>query len=696
MADPRDAPERAPRTFEDHFYAQNYRFGLYRVFQDFGESWQFFARNRTAWHDAGYPFDGPVRPQQANPMQERVYAREGGFPSLDTPPPGLQLPPYLQRARQRLAESKEYFRECFALDGASDLDRSTSILIQEASRLWWQWARTPIQVYGVGVGLRQSFARFSFKDKSSWLGYVILTPRFFENARLFYITCTLMTNAHILTYQTQKACGWKKRLPGFQVERAAHCVQMIHREDVGLEPSRKFKFDLIDDADSSDGENDDSSGDESRADGPESSSENESMVDVQETRRYRWQNNVPSFIAKHGAWKTRMFMKSVQVNARNNWIQRIRDGEDVDQYTRDKYDLNRMDYILLEFVENGDVGHLIYKLNEHGQTVPNRVLWAFWLCMIRACVAMEYPPRKFHPRRRVPAGVENAVPDVQETERGEMVAGKRSGEALFEGMPPKRRRWAKKRQVHFDIDPLNIFIGTTDLTSLDGEHDLVPQLKARNPYTLADFGLAKNMKRNKNNEYYFRQRRMAKSGFFTPEQFGADWDYVSIASGPLGWEMSEQEIAGNYGAHTNIFQMALSMWVLITKKHPPIPPQPRSVDSLRADGGAMETDVSYCPLITTDAEYDWCDPELRFELERCLRHDPRRRPKLQDLLARAKEAVRARRYPDPGESDAAIRQWVNDWIFGPGVPVFSPRRSTHALLDKPSAEMQAEEKPGGM
>lgn len=41
---------------------------------------------------------------------------------------------------------------------------------------------------------------------------------------------------------------------------------------------------------------------------------------------------------------------------------------------------NNRDYLLLEYMENGDLQQLIWRLNEQKQTCPNRVLWSFWVC----------------------------------------------------------------------------------------------------------------------------------------------------------------------------------------------------------------------------------------------------------------------------------------------------------------------------
>ncbi|KAI6086920.1 hypothetical protein F4821DRAFT_259426 [Hypoxylon rubiginosum] len=106
----------------------------------------------------------------------------------------------------------------------------------------------------------------------------------------------------------------------------------------------------------------------------------------------------------------------------------------------------RRDLLVLEYMPNGDLFALIQRLAKHrrehgallGGIIPNRVLWSFWLCLIRACIAMEYPPRKFQ-----------------------------QGESdLVETIPENVNR--RQNLVHFDIDPSNVFIGDLEL-SKEGE-----------------------------------------------------------------------------------------------------------------------------------------------------------------------------------------------------------------------------------
>ncbi|KAI1417187.1 kinase-like domain-containing protein [Hypoxylon sp. FL1857] len=48
--------------------------------------------------------------------------------------------------------------------------------------------------------------------------------------------------------------------------------------------------------------------------------------------------------------------------------------------------------VVLEYLENADIARLYERLVQHDQLLPNRILWSFFLCLIRACVALAYPP----------------------------------------------------------------------------------------------------------------------------------------------------------------------------------------------------------------------------------------------------------------------------------------------------------------
>ncbi|KAI0506521.1 hypothetical protein F5B22DRAFT_650634 [Xylaria bambusicola] len=88
------------------------------------------------------------------------------------------------------------------------------------------------------------------------------------------------------------------------------------------------------------------------------------------------------------------------------------------------------------------------KLYGNRETVSSRILWRIFLCLIRACVAMNYPPNE-------PSG---ADPTLEEL-----------GNTPSSGL------------VHADMHPGNILFGTTGDFP---EHSIVPPVK------LIDFGLS--------------------------------------------------------------------------------------------------------------------------------------------------------------------------------------------------------------
>ncbi|KAH9892070.1 protein kinase-like protein [Xylariomycetidae sp. FL2044] len=445
-----------------------------------------------------------------------------------------------------------------------------------------------------------------------------------------------------------------------KMRRAAHCIQMIDHNKIGIPPREKFFFGDMDEEDSS-GDSDDSSGDES-------------VDDLDEPPRKRTRREITEQVPQ--ALQMKMHVRRIHIQDRHA-LQEQREAamgyvlanqhRGADWVSNQVSRLGHLqipwqDYILLEFCEGGDLENLLIKINEMDQKVPNRVLWSFWLCLVRACVAMEYPPKKFHPKRRFPPPTEpgalaKAYADLGLTPQDaeQRYPGKVVGNDLYEDLPPATRRWAGKRMVHFDIDPKNILMKDVDILATDEEHRLVPHLK------LADFGLAKFIKPNKRNAYYNRYRFRGKYGYYAPEQFGVDYDYVT-AYDPDGPELSEQPVAGNFGSWTNVWGIALTLWQLMTGLDVPVPPTPSPPPPSLLD---PDPPVDYCQLLETVGDDDHLaahvDPELVAVLKRCLRHRPDQRPSLEELLQGAQAGI-AKRFP--GESDAEIRDWVRDVVRG--------------------------------
>ncbi|KAK7751341.1 hypothetical protein SLS62_006747 [Diatrype stigma] len=413
-----------------------------------------------------------------------------------------------------------------------------------------------------------------------------------------------------------------------QLARAAHCIQLIDPASVGLQ-QEKYKFVMPDQYDSSAAEGS-SSGEESRDDAPPPPGP---------TRRAQLADPVmrKKILDRRKRRREQTARCNEALEIRDSLLEQRARGVELMAGNVARFQLDYKDYLLLEFAENGDLEKFIIKMNERDLMAPNRVL---------------YPPRKFHPRRRekpntgepLATEIASLSLDNDRDQVGKIINGD-----LVEDVPGPRRRWAGKRMVHFDIDPRNVFLAGFGVDAADDEHTLAPRLK------LADFGVAMNVKPNKSNAYYQNKRFQAKEGYFAPEQFGIDWDYVAPKE-PIGWELSEQPVAGNYGAPMNVWGIALTLWNVITKLRPPIPPQRQNSSMLDPS-----EPLTYCHLLlTTDARFRYVDPELKQVLQQCLRHDPKDRPSLLALLRQAKRGI-TKTFPD--EPDEAIRTWMHNLLY---------------------------------
>ncbi|KAI1305725.1 kinase-like protein [Xylaria venustula] len=106
--------------------------------------------------------------------------------------------------------------------------------------------------------------------------------------------------------------------------------------------------------------------------------------------------------------------------------------------------------LAIEYLENGDLWAFVQQLDQQGTIPPNRVLWSFFLCLVRACIGMASP-----------IGSSLDQPSILET-------------IPTDGRPPFQLN-------HGDIALRNIMLG-----SLDG----LDEHKASPPIKLIDFGSA--------------------------------------------------------------------------------------------------------------------------------------------------------------------------------------------------------------
>ncbi|KAI1471306.1 kinase-like domain-containing protein [Daldinia caldariorum] len=432
-----------------------------------------------------------------------------------------------------------------------------------------------------------------------------------------------------------------------EVARGAHSVQMVNPAHVIAANVQPFEYEYIDQYDSSDDDDDLPSLPPSDV---ETLDDNRFYSGWNDSRRHTFENDPEDQEDKVRLHRIRMREKDELIDR----MIRDRDPNDPEN------PLSRHDYIILEYLGNGDLGHLIQRIEKASlpreeKRVPNRVLWSFWLCLVRACVGLEFPPRMYHPERHDrhdPAKIRRALEEAAASNpEGGPDQWKGTGDDLYEEVPPTRKRWAGRRLVHFDIDAKNVLIGGPDRNARDGEHAIIPRLK------LADYGRARIIKPNKGNQYYLRHRFTGKYGHYAPEQFGTDWDHVNVET-TSGWELAEERVAGHYGSPMNVWGIALTLWTLMTVSRPPVPPQ-----------RSAEEPIHYAALLMDDPELGYIDEDLRRTITQCMRHHPEERPPLDTLMRGAKEGS-VRRYP--GETDHMIRNWVQTFIYDAVQPDNAP------------------------
>ncbi|KAI0882080.1 uncharacterized protein GGS22DRAFT_196229 [Annulohypoxylon maeteangense] len=105
--------------------------------------------------------------------------------------------------------------------------------------------------------------------------------------------------------------------------------------------------------------------------------------------------------------------------------------------------------IVMEYLENGDFARLIERANHYTISIPNRILWSFFLCLVRACIGMSFNQ-----------GLSPEEPTQLET-------------IPADGTPPSNL-------VHGNINTRNIRIGGGDGDGRFTEHIFAPVVKLIN------------------------------------------------------------------------------------------------------------------------------------------------------------------------------------------------------------------------
>ncbi|ROV98751.1 hypothetical protein VMCG_06765 [Cytospora schulzeri] len=218
---------------------------------------------------------------------------------------------------------------------------------------------------------------------------------------------------------------------------------------------------------------------------------------------------------------------------------------------------NREDIIVMDYVRRGDLATWISKMNDipvEDQGFGEKTLWLIFECLYRGCIAMAYPgafQRGQDPRK-------DQIPMVTES--------------IPEDEP------IRNPMVHMDLDPQNIFVGEFDRQ----DHQVMPSFK------IADLGLSERPKGELHTDdleeerYLWSLRRRGKRSCYLPEQTSEEWDYVHDLAG-----LRRHQVAGNFGAASNVFHVGVVMWQLITLCQTEVPMLPREYQII-ANGSSMQ------------------------------------------------------------------------------------------------------------
>ncbi|KAI1497597.1 kinase-like domain-containing protein [Biscogniauxia marginata] len=351
--------------------------------------------------------------------------------------------------------------------------------------------------------------------------------------------------------------------------RAAHIIQTLDPEDVGGPPLGDFKrLRPIDDS----------------SDEEESSGDEDISLRPVKVRKRRADLTQEQRATKKARW--------------NPLIPEPSENQNIPDFRRD--------YMITEYATSGDLTSFISLAASKKQAIPVRVLWRFWLCLIKMVTALAFPPRKFHPEWSA-----------------------RGTEDLDEVYPDNNDHYQRmKRYVHFDLDPTNIFVFDFEDSH---EHRLAPRLK------LADFGLCREVKTYKRDIYYEALRRSGKLGYYAPEQFSEEWDFLSPIRN--GRHVSEHPNLGNYGPHTNVWGIGNVMFNFITGHYPPVPPQASFFDVRDDNGDVYDHLITYGGILLDNDKFQHVPYDMKLMVVRCMAHAPAQRPDIRELMRHARNGL---------------------------------------------------------
>ncbi|KZL87064.1 hypothetical protein CI238_01668 [Colletotrichum incanum] len=300
-------------------------------------------------------------------------------------------------------------------------------------------------------------------------------------------------------------------------------------------------------------------------------------------------------------------------------------------------------FIFVEHAARGDLNMWLSKASRSGIRWPVRAIWMLFKSLVQGLIGMGYPPAEVFGGLNGPEWNPN--------------------DPIDEYLPdnyPMSEHYQPQWTTHFDLEPSNV------LASSSMENGNIPIFK------IADFGSVQFFSEYAYNQAYFNKelfwkcRFSGKGNYFTPEQFTRQWDYLDLqtyladdnAPNPfVAADETRPPVAGNYGMHSNVFQVGVIIWCAITLcAFKPLTatnyriPHDRDIVTW---GGALQ-----------NARFDTIDEELKALVQRCMAENPVQRPSLGLLMHTIEDRLGA----NDLEPEEVVAHWAHDFFSSPQNP----------------------------
>ncbi|KAK2029959.1 kinase-like protein [Colletotrichum zoysiae] len=318
-------------------------------------------------------------------------------------------------------------------------------------------------------------------------------------------------------------------------------------------------------------------------------------------------------------------------------------------------------FIFVEHAAQGDLNVWLSKASRSGNPWPVRAIWMLFRSLVQGLIGMGYPPKEGSGGANRPEWDPN--------------------EPIDEHLPddyPMSENYTPQQTTHFDLEPSNV------LASSSVDNGNMPIFK------IADFGSAQFFSEYATNPAYFNKELFWKCRFsgtgnyFTPEQFTRQWDHLDLQTYLADDNLpnyfvvvdgTKPPVAGNYGMHSNVFQVGVIIWCAITL----CAFQPLTAMNYKLPGG--QNIVTWGGALQNE-RFNKVDKELRGLVQRCMADNPTHRPSLGLIMRIIEDRLGANGL----ESEEAVATWAQEFFSSPRNPGYNGRKRKHSVGDGDDGE----------